>query len=250
MKTSRPSYVCNVLYVFVSWLLIVENNKVNAFSISFGLGSLLFQPRGLRTKAANGEPQTILQASDFFVDAFWVGKVGGGTSQLNDKQRTTLSSSQFVEFRGRYSGISRGKAELVTCELGRQVVGCVGIEVSPIPDGYLKGPAVTRAPLLSNLAVSRGYRRRGIGELLVKEAERIAKQQWGQKYCYLYVEEINAAAVKLYKKLGYKVEWIDDDAKTLLPTSGGGLRQFPTKILCMKKRLGGNLPGLPVGWPF
>jgi ribosomal protein S18 acetylase RimI-like enzyme len=217
----------------------------SAFSVPFGLGAALFQPKGLETTSAAGEAQTLLAASDFFVEAFWVGKVGGGAKQLNDRQRRTLSTTQFMEFRGRYAGVMRGQSELVVCRLknGGDVIGCAGVEVSSIPKDDLKGPPVDRAPLMSNLAVSRNYRRKGIGELLVKEVERVSRYEWGFNDCYLYVEERNTAAVKLYQKLGYRKMWKDTDAKTLLPTNNGNLQNSPTTIVCMRKRLDMGLFG-------
>jgi len=183
------------------------------------------------------------------VDAFWVGKVGGGSKELDDRQRRSLTSTQFMEFRGRYAGSSRGQAQLVICQLpDGEVIGCAGIEVSTIPDGNLKAPSKKRAPLMSNLAVSRKYRRKGIGELLVKDAERIARFEWGADDCYLYVEKRNVAAVKLYEKMGYRQVWIDKDAKTLIPTSSGSLQNAPTQIICMRKRL--NMGALGRLWPF
>lgn len=221
----------------------------DAFAPTFGLGSMFLQPKGLITKSTKGETRKLQEASSFFVDAFWVGKVGGGADKLSERQRRSLSATQFTEFRERYSESKKGKSELVVCELpDGEVIGCAGIEVSPIPDGDLKAPSKVRAPLMSNLAVSRSYRRKGIGELLIKEAERIARLQWGFNDCYLYVERRNAAAVKLYQKLGYRVIWIDKDAKTLLPTESGRLDNAPTEIVCMKKRL--NLGVLGRLWPF
>jgi len=223
--------------------------EIDALAPSFGIGGIFFQPKGLVTKSARGEMRKLQDASTFFVDAFWIGKVGGGASSLSERQRRSLSVTQFTEFRYRYSESSKGKAELILCELpDGEVVGCAGIEVSPIPDGDLKAPSKIRAPLMSNLAVSRNYRRKGIGELLVKEAERIARYEWGSDDCYLYVERRNTAAVKLYEKLGYRTVWIDRDAKTLLPTDSGKLENAPTEIVCMKKRL--NLGVLGRLWPF
>lgn len=224
--------------------------RAQSFSFQLGLGAAIFRPKGrLITKSARGEPKSLLQASDFFVDAFWVGKVGGGTKELNDRQRRSLSTTQFMEFRGRYAGVSRGESELIICELpDGEVVGCAGIEVTPIPQGKLKGAPGNRAPLMSNVAVSRDYRRRGIGEMLVEEVERVARYEWGYDDCYLYVEERNLAAVKLYQKLGYRRVWIDGDAKTLLPTANGNLQNSPTKIVCMRKRL--DLGALGRFWPF
>jgi ribosomal protein S18 acetylase RimI-like enzyme len=236
-------------FCLVSWASFLLFTKVSAFSVPFGLGATLFQPKGLVTRSAEGEPKTLLEASDFFVDAFWVGKVGGGATRLSDRQRRTLSTTQFMEFRGRYAGITRGRSELVVCKLQNgEVIGCAGVEVSNIPKGNLKGPTVDRAPLMSNLAVSRNYRRKGIGELLVKEVERISRYEWGFDDCYLYVEERNSAAVKLYQKLGYRKVWLDEDAKTLLPTSNGNLQNTSTKIVCMRKRL--DIGFLGRFWPF
>jgi len=77
----------------------------------------------------------------------------------------------------------------------------------------------------------------------VAKAEELARKQWGYDECYLYVEKQNVAAVKLYKKLGYRVVWEDGDAKTLLPTEGGQLINADTVIVCMKKRLGAGVLG-------
>ena len=136
----------------IAFLLLVH---VYGFTAPFGLGATLFQPKGLVTTSAFGDPSTLVQASDFFVDAFWVGKVGGGAEVLTSSQRKSLSTTQFKEFRGRYAGVNRGQAELVICQLpDGEVVGCAGIEVTPIPQGNLRGSPGARAPLMSNLAVS------------------------------------------------------------------------------------------------
>ena len=84
--------------------------------------------------------------------------------------------------------------------------------------------------------------------MLVKEAERLARYEWGFSDAFLYVEERNVPAVKLYRKLGYRQIWVDNDATTLLPKSNGKLANAPTKIVCMKKRLDAGLLGRI--WPF
>jgi len=96
---------------------------------------------------------------------------------------------------------------------------------------------------MSNLAIGRRYRRKGLAEDLVASAEAIARKEWGYDECYLYVEKRNAPAVKLYKKLGYKVLWEDDTATTLLPTEDGKVKNGQTTIVCMKKKIGGGLFG-------
>lgn len=225
---------------------------VDAFTTpTLGLGAVLFPPKGLVTESARGDISSLLEASDFFVDAFWSGKVGGGAKQLDDRQRRQLSSLQFSEFRARYAGIRRGQAELILCTAiasGDELIGCAGIEVSSIPTKEPKGTQTIRAPLMSNVAVSQKYRRRGIGEKLVAEAERIARYEWGFTDCYLYVEERNRAAVKLYQKLGYRRLWVDQEAKTLLPQPNGKLAEDSTRIVCMRKRL--DLGILGRFWPF
>lgn len=219
-------------------LVILQLSVTDGFSVSYGIGAVLFQPKGLITKSANGNIPALLEASDFFIDAFWVGKVGGGTNELSEKQRKTLSATQFYEFRSRYAGAARGQSELVVCQLpSGEVAGCAGIEVSAVPDKSLKSSKTGSAPLMSNLAVGRKFRRKGIAEKLVLEVERVVRYEWGYDDCYLYVEERNKAAVKLYQKLGYKKLWVDKEATTLLPVANGKLQSSPTNIVCMRKRL-------------
>lgn len=239
--TTSLTMALSSFFILVFTLLLL--NHANGFSMQLGIGAL-FQPQGLFTKSAYGDANLLLQASDFFVDSFWVSKVGGGADVLTSKQRSSLSKTQFNEFRGRYAGVSRGQSELIVCQLpSGEVVGCAGIEVTPIPEGSLKGKTGPQYPLMSNLAVSRQYRRKGIAEKLVKEAERVARKEWGYNLVFLYVEERNVPAVRLYQKLGYRKTWIDKDATTLLPKSNGRLSTEPTKIVCMKKRLDLGLLG-------
>jgi ribosomal-protein-alanine acetyltransferase len=53
------------------------------------------------------------------------------------------------------------------------------------------------------LDVSSKSRRKGIGQKLLKEIERIFKEE-GAKACHLEVREENVAAISLYLKFGYK----------------------------------------------
>eukprot|EP00978_Attheya_sp_CCMP212_P044609 scaffold316196_cov59-Attheya_sp.AAC.1 len=101
------------------------------------------------------------------------------------------------------------------------------------------GGVDVRAPLMSNLAVGRKFRRKGIAEDLVVAAEELARKQWGFDSCYLYVEKKNSAAIKLYRKLGYKTSWEDPNATTLLPAESGDIQNSQTTLVCMKKRLTG-----------
>jgi RimJ/RimL family protein N-acetyltransferase len=96
-------------------------------------------------------------------------------------------------------------------------------------------------PVMSNLAVSRKYRRKGLAEDLVRATENIARKVGGYDTCYLYVEKRNAPALKLYKKLGYSIMWEDPNATTLLPTDDGRVSNGKTTIVCMKKKIGAGL---------
>lgn len=231
-------------YSIIILALFVCSSCVTAFSPpSLGLGAVFFRPAGMKTVPAQGNAASLKQAADFFTDAFWANKVGGGIKELQSKQRKSLLGSQTTEFRKRY-GLGDRVSELLICRNGKEeVMGCCGIEVDNIFSNGLQSNVLKQAPLMSNLAVGRDFRRRGIAEDLVKEAELLARKRWGFDEVYLYVEKRNKAAVKLYRKLGYRPHWEDDSAKTLLPLKTGSMKQVSTTLLCMKKRIGLGLLG-------
>jgi len=223
---------------------------------AFGLGAL-FRPPNIKIIKSDGNTDRLEEAGKFFVDAFWTGKVGGGADTLSPKQAFQLERQQVAEFNKRYKrreAVQTGKlpgnyagrsldatSELVLCVNGSgEVIGCAGVEVSKIKkmDGY---DSTFSAPLMSNLAISRKYRRKGLAEDLVRAAENIARREWGYDDCYLYVEKRNTPAIKLYQKLGYKSVWEDDTATTLLPTGDGRIANGKTTIVCMKKRISAGL---------
>jgi ribosomal protein S18 acetylase RimI-like enzyme len=259
----------------------------------FGIGSLLFPVRGTTISVLGGENsngignsnrdirQDIDDATEFFVDAFWTAKVGGGTQRLSPRQRQQLVQSQQAEFNKRYGGrrasggrrksaflIMRGPKRKkkqsggvdMTTSIFQQdddddrgeILACVGIEVEGISDGAVRGlPIVEYAPLMSNLAVSREYRRRGLAGAMVQAAEDCIRKEFADEYdnqssLYLYVERRNTSAIQLYKKLGYRRLWQDGSAQTLLPMANGDLQSVPTVLVCMKK----NLPKKRSNNPF
>jgi RimJ/RimL family protein N-acetyltransferase len=227
-------------------VLCVGASFSQAFSApTMGLGAVLFKPAGMKTEPSRGTDDVLIEASDFFTDAFWAAKVGGGVKQLQPKQRTSLLNSQMMEFRRRY-GMKYGdrRAELLITRNGKgDVMGCCGIEVDKIPEKGLSGRIITSAPLMSNVAVGRKFRRRGIAEEMVYRAEELARKDWGYDEVYLYVEKRNSPALKLYQKLGYKRLWEDSTANTLMPVSTGGMKQVPTTLVCMRKKLNRGLLG-------
>jgi GNAT superfamily N-acetyltransferase len=239
-----------VLY-FATFLLFL-NHEVD-FVCSFvpptlGIGSILFPVRnsGIIGISDNINKRIEIQeVSEFFVDSFWTSKVGGGARTLDKFQRQQLEQSQRAEFTKRY-GNSRKISEMLLVRSSsndNEIMACVGVEVDKIPtSGTIRSPITTiSAPLMSNLAVSRKYRRRGLAEQMVRSVEDVVRKQWGYDECYLYVEERNRPAVQLYQKLGYRNVWRDTTASTLLPTQSGDLQITPTVIICMRKKLGENL---------
>ena len=219
---------------------------------SLGLGALLFPVRGTTIEPMNESPdreslrQSILDASDFFVDAFWTSKVGGGARQLSSTQLSSLRQSQTAEFTKRY-GNKRKRSQLLICRNARdEIVACAGVEMDRIPADNLKSRdyLTLSAPLMSNLAVSRKYRRRGLAEKIVQAVEDYVQREWDVTEGYLYVERRNIGAVKLYRKLGYRQIWLDSQANTLLPTQDGRLVSASTQIVCMRKAFKKKLFGL------
>ena len=252
---AMPSTVIAVrCFLFINLHLICFKpwTLVEAFAPPLlGIGSVLFPVRnscitGISENLNSANKRTELQeVSDFFVDAFWTAKVGGGARTLSTFQRQQLEQSQSAEFNKRY-GSSRRVSEMLIMRSNKndnEIIACAGVEVDRIPtNGSLKSPTGTiSAPLMSNLAVSRNYRRRGLAEQMVRAVELRIRKEWGYEECFLYVEERNRAAVQLYQKLGYRKVWRDSDASTLLPTLSGDLRSAKTVIICMKKKLNGNL---------
>lgn len=232
---------------------------------ALGIGSVLFPVRNFQITGiseSDNKRLDLQEASDFFVDAFWTAKVGGGARTLTTSQRRELEQSQTAEFTKRYGGSSSRRratnAELLVLRKAdtAEIIACAGVEVDRIPNGSLSaqsssswpsspssssGTLTEPAPLMSNLAVSRQFRRRGLAEQMVRAVETVVRKEWGYSECYLYVEERNRAAVQLYEKLGYRKLWRDDGANTLLPTPSGDLRAAKTVIVCMKKNLDDNL---------
>jgi GNAT superfamily N-acetyltransferase len=236
--------------VYLGVISLDASNFTDAFvPPTLGIGSLLFPVRnsvitGISDITNGANKRTELQeVSDFFVDAFWTGKVGGGARTLTKSQRQQLEQSQNAEFTKRYGNARRISEMLLLRNNNEEIMACVGVEVDRIPTtGSIRNPTTTiSAPLMSNLAVSKKYRRRGLAEQMVRAVETVVRKEWGYDECYLYVEERNRAAVQLYQKLGYRNVWRDVDATTLLPTTSGDLQSARTVIVCMKKKFNDNM---------
>ena len=122
-----------------------------------------------------------------------------------------------------------------------EVVGVVGIDVQRLSSKALNEDRVGRfasslddRPLLSSLAVSPKFRRRGIALKLCREAERAARR-WGYDEVLLKVEANNRKARNLYRRLGYRV--VDTDRQAERPIVSGGVRFVQTTQVAMRKDL-------------
>jgi len=87
-----------------------------------------------------------------------------------------------------------------------RVVGMVEMGLLPCPVPLSRRPA-PELPYLVNLAVLKEYRRRGIGQQLVRACEHKASEEWGYREIFLYVKAQNRVAQALYSAMGYTCEW-------------------------------------------
>ena len=91
---------------------------------------------------------------------------------------------------------------------------------------------------LSNLSVSPRARRRGVAARLCREAERVAKDDWGFAGICLQVEEGNAAARNLYEgKLGYAKAASSAVMGLRANVKTGKFEEVPTETLLLTKKL-------------
>ena len=164
-----------------------------------------------------------------FVDNFWADKSSNG--RLTGDQRRRLLRDQVTEFQRRYGRKSeRRQTALFVARSDSEVFGCAGVEMEKDADGQ------QGAPVMSNLAVARTGRRKGLAQKLVRSCE--AKTlDWKQPALSLVVEEQNTKARRLYKKLGYKVVEKDAHATTLTPLTDGRLLLESTTTLTMRRNL-------------
>lgn len=223
----------------------VASSALAFSSPTLGIGAVFFRPKNVEIAPNQGEINELSETARFFTDAFWSGKVVGA-KELSSRQIKSLESSQIAEFRKRYGpksgNLNDRRSELIVCKnsITGEIYGCAGIEVTRISTPNGKSVQFS-APLMSNLAVGKKFRRKGLAEDLVRATEEFALKKWGYEDCYLFVEKRNSPAIKLYRKLGYIPMWEDDTAKTLTFTKNGNGTSTPTIIVCMKKTLRGGL---------
>lgn len=89
---------------------------------------------------------------------------------------------------------------ICTQEFQSDVVGTIELSARNTSDRLPKH----RYAYISNLAVSKDWRRKGIAQQLLIECEHIAKS-WGYTELYLHVMADNDRGRNLYQKLGYEI---------------------------------------------
>lgn len=90
----------------------------------------------------------------------------------------------------------------IVAEEDNRIVGYIMCRIESGFSGF--GP--TKRGHVISIAVLPGYRRKGIGEALLKEALQAMVNYYGVKECYLEVRVSNSPAINLYKKVGFKIE--------------------------------------------
>ena len=165
-----------------------HSEELRSAELAYLCADCLFQPAGCQERN-----QLSVEMSKNLVERF---------SALNDRQHCLLIAEDTASGR---------------------IVGSCGVEAAPVtPEGRLTPKLSTDAarmcvrPLLSNLSVDKGYRRRGIAKWLMCEAEARARW-WGYDEMLLKVEEGNTPAEQLYSAMGYHVTGVDQLAERPQP---------------------------------
>lgn len=115
-----------------------------------------------------------------------------------------LSTERWDEYRDsiRNSAYSHAPHARIVAELAGEIVGSVQLFLSS-EDAYGKPEMGIRSPIIRLLAVSPGFRGRGIATLLIQEAAR-RSIQLGATTLNLHTSDMMASAVKLYERLGFE----------------------------------------------
>lgn len=230
-----------------------------------------------RKSVAVSSDQELKQASDFFVDNFWVPQVAEAGVELNPTQRSGLLNTQLSDFEGRYGDLM-GKRRLSStlfvadgglCGVELALVSRENEAVIPRATGESMltqaisrfGPKERRllkyvaledlvadllpgdlsvVPVLANLAVDATRRRGGVGKALCLDVEAQCRE-WGYDQVWLQVEEGNTPARSLYEnKLGYEQMWTDIGGSSLrinLDDDSGAFKPIGCPIITLSKQL-------------
>ncbi len=77
--------------------------------------------------------------------------------------------------------------------------------INGIPVGYTVAIVINNRANLLSLAIAPKWRKKGVGECLIKRIMKMTKSH-GAKRIYLEVRETNYKAIKFYKKFGFQIK--------------------------------------------
>lgn len=156
------------------------------------------------------------------------------------QERETIAAALQRELSSKLSRTqSKSSLFIAEDEEAGDVIGACAIEITELTATALgeerAGSGLELRPLLSNLAVSPEYRKRGVAKRLCARAEAAARS-WGYDEVLLRVEIDNSRARAFYRGGGYRAVAVDREAER--PVAGsGGLRFVPTTQVVMRKDL-------------
>ncbi|CAN0040705.1 unnamed protein product [Phaeothamnion confervicola] len=194
---------------------------------------------------SQAKPKDFGDVANFFIQSFFGDVKQGQAQQLEREQITDMTEL--------YGGDLPRPSALFVAREGGRILGCVGVEAAVCQGDRVglraRGAAAFAAaelrPLLSNLAVAPAARRRGVGRRLVARCEATARG-WGYGELLLLVDSANAAAIRLYEKMGYELLFEDRMAMRVEVTPVQ-IRNARCTNLCLRKSLapgsGGKVSG-------
>lgn len=134
--------------------------------------------------------------------------------RLNKKYKGQVDSLCQVSFNGEQTDLSP-QTHLINAIYNDEIIGCVALLTTPALMEMMKNKGATDLNgygikgvggiFLYNLCVSEKFRKKGIGDLLVKTAIKKCKKH-GKKYIYLHVHKDNIASLKIFARYDFRVE--------------------------------------------
>ena len=115
-----------------------------------------------------------------------------------------------------------------------KIIGFVEVNCRPLPSSTKKSNnnKTIKRPYMCNLAIDKTWQRKGIASSLIHQCELLAVEK-SKETMWLKVRASNLAAVKMYKKAGYRI----DSSEEITEENRDGMVE--TMLLIMMKNLNG-----------
>ncbi len=126
------------------------------------------------------------------------------------KRRKVTLKEEIAWKKSTVSGIRKGDIVMSTAIADREVAGNCW--------AHREGPGRIKRNIVMGVAISKNFRKKGLGELLLRRIVAKAKEKFRPKNIFLTVAEPNTAARKLYEKVGFRKiarfpEWVENKGK-------------------------------------